>query len=405
VQVHIGRQPIYDRTGGVVAYELLFRGGADAVHATRTGAYATSQVIVNAFTEFGVSELVGVHDCFINVTRDFLVGDLELPFEPDRVVLEVLETVAVDDEVVTGVAGLVDRGYAVALDDFVWGLGHEKLLGLASYVKLDVLGADPGVLGETVARCRRYPGIRLLAEKLETGADLALARRLGFELFQGYALSRPQVLTAATLSPSRVRRVQLLAALAVEDCDLDDVVSIVAGDPALSFRVLRATNSAAAGLPRQVSSVRDAVVLLGTVRIRQWVSLMLVSDIAEATEEQLAATMATARLCQTLADRLGAHTDAAFTAGLLAGVADLLGAPVTELVAGLPLTDEVTGALVDGAGPLGEVLALVRAYQADEVTELLAELPGVPVDPAELAHAYLDALGWSTRTVAAVSAG
>ena len=174
------------------------------------------------------------------------------------------------------------------------------------------------------------------------------------------------------------------------------MVSIVTGDPALSFRVLRATNSAAVGLPRQVSSVHDAVMLLGTVKIRQWVSLMLVSDIAGASDEQLATTMATARLCQTVAERLGAPTDSAFTAGLLAGVADLLGLPVAVLVGGLPLTDEVAGALLDGTGPLGEVLAVVRAYEQDE--------PGpARVDGAELAQQYLAALGWSTRTCAAVS--
>ena len=284
--VHIGRQPIYDRAGGVVAYELLFRGSRDATGADRSNSYATSQVIVNAFTEFGVADLAGDRTCFINLTRDFITGELELPFEPERVVLEILETVEVDDEVVAGVAALVERGFAVALDDFVWGRGHERLLDLASYVKLDLLGADPTGVADECRRCRAHGRVRLVAERLETAADVDLARRLGFDLYQGYGLSRPQVLSATSLSSSRAHRLELLGALAGEDADIARVASIVMGDPGLSFRVLRATNSAGVGLPRRLASIHDAVMLLGTVRIRQWVSLMLVSDLSEAKKRQ-----------------------------------------------------------------------------------------------------------------------
>jgi c-di-GMP-related signal transduction protein len=137
--VHVGRQPIFDRGGEVVAYELLFRGSADAVDAGRRDTYATSHVIVNTFTEFGMAEVVGDRLCFLNLTAEFLTGELALPFGPEQVVIEVLETVAIDDTVLDGISALADAGYRIALDDFVWASGHERLLGLASYVKLDLL--------------------------------------------------------------------------------------------------------------------------------------------------------------------------------------------------------------------------------------------------------------------------
>ncbi len=394
--VHIGRQPLYDWAGHVVGYELLFRGAADEVEASRRSAYATSQVIVNAFTEFGLEQLVGGRKCFINLTRDFLVGDLPLPFDPDHAILEILETVEIDDAVLAGTARLVQQGYEIALDDFVFGLGHERLLGLAAYVKLDLLIREPDELMEVVERCRRYPGIKLVAERVETEEHILLAQRVGFDLLQGYAVGRPQVLTAVALSPSRLRRLELLGAVTAEDADIAKVSSIVQSDPALSYRVLRATNSAASGLPRKVASVRDAVVLLGSAKIRQWAALMLVSDVAEsAPEDQLSTTMARARLCQTVAERLGLQGEAAFTVGLLAGVAELISEPVAELVNRLPLTVEVADALVDGHGRLGQVLSIVRAYEvADEHA-----LANAPVSSAELAKAYLAAVGWSMRTI------
>jgi c-di-GMP-related signal transduction protein len=396
--VHVGRQPLYDRAGVVAGYELLFRGSADALEASRANAFATSQVIVNAFTEFGIDEVVGDRMCFINLTRDFLVGQLALPFGPEQAVLEVLENINVDDEVVAGVASLVDRGYAIALDDFVGDLGHDKLLGMATYVKLGLLGVEDAAVAEAVSICRQYRHLKLVAERVETAAKVQFARDLGFDLFQGYALGRPNVMSTTTLSPSRLRRIELLGALTSDDVDIEQVVSIVTGDPALSFRVLRATNSAASGLTRRVSSVHEAVMLLGTVRIRQWVSLMLVSDIAHATEEQLSTTMARARLCQNVAERLNLSGDAAFTLGLLAGVAELISASPAELASKLPLTEEVSEALVNRTGKLGDVLATVEAYEHYD-REVLS---GAPVGAADLAHAYLAAVGWSMRTVSGV---
>ena len=390
--VHVGRQPIFDRSGTVVAFELLFRGSFDAVESGRQDTYATSHVIVNAFSEFGMDEVAGDRLCFINLTTEFLTGELSLPFGPERVVLEVLETVVINDEVVAGITALVEAGYRIALDDFVWGSGHERLLDLASYVKLDLLEGDLSRLDEIVAEIRRRPGIQIVAERLETPAHVALADHYGFELRQGYVLSRPQVLTVPTLSPSRLRRLELLGALTKSDADLEQILSIIATDPALSLRVLRVSNSAATGSPMRVSSVRQAVVMVGLAHIRQWAMLMVIDDVASATEEQMISALTRARLCENVAGLVGAAPDAAFMAGMIAGVAELLGLTPSAMAQQIPLATDVAEALVDGTGPLGEALQLVTAYEAGERNAL------------DLATSYLDAMRWSTRAVQATTA-
>jgi EAL and modified HD-GYP domain-containing signal transduction protein len=389
--VHVGRQPIFDRGGEVVAYELLFRGSAEAVEAGRRDTYATSHVIVNTFTEFGMAEVVGDRLCFINLTAEFLTGELTLPFGPEQVVLEVLETVTIDDTVIEGITALARAGYRIALDDFVWASGHERLLGLASFVKLDLLDGDLQRLDEIVAACRRHPGIQIVAERLERPAQLELADRYGMELRQGYALSRPQVLTTASLSPSRLRRLELLGALSAPDVNLDGILSIIARDPALSLRVLRATNSAAAGAASRVSSVRQAVVMVGLTHIRRWTILMVIDDLAEATEEQTVAVLARARFCENVAGVVCAPADAAFMAGVISGVAGLLGMPRAAMAAQLPLSAEMSAALVRNAGPLGRVLRIVDAYDAGDLLD------------ADLAAHYMDAMCWSTRAVRATA--
>ncbi|GAA4586380.1 EAL and modified HD-GYP domain-containing signal transduction protein [Actinoplanes octamycinicus] len=387
--VHVGRQPIFDAKGAVVAFELLFRGRMDSVASGRQDTYATSTVMINAFTEFGIAEVAGNRPCFINLTREFLTGRLPLPFGPEQVVLEVLETVAVDDEVIEGITALAAAGYRIALDDFVWGSGHEQLLGLASYVKLDLLDGDLSRLDEIVAACRLHPGLQLVAERLETEEQVAIADHYGMELRQGYWLSRPQVLSTPSLSPSRLRRLELVAALMSPDVPLEKITSIIVSDPALALRVLRVSNSVAAGVVSRISSVRQAVMLVGLTRIRRWATLMVVDDVAEAPEEQLLTALTQARLCENLAARFGADQGAAFVAGLVTGMARLMGSTPAAMAEQLPLTADVADALTSGTGRLGQVLNAVSAYEKGEAGS------------ADLAVPALDAMRWSTRTLTA----
>jgi EAL and modified HD-GYP domain-containing signal transduction protein len=376
--VHVGRQAIYDRDGGVLGYELLFRADAGAVDADERGAYATSQVLITAFTEIGIDALAGDRRCFVNLTREFVVGDLPLPFDAEQVVLEILETVTVDDEVTAGVGRLVDLGYAIALDDFVPGRGHERLLGLATYVKIDLLAADPAELSRVVSICRRYPRIGLIAERLETDADLLLARDLGFDYFQGYVLSRPEVVSALALSPSGLRRAELLGLLVNPEARMDRAVSLVTGDPALSLRMLAVANADALRLPVKVSSIHEALLLLGVDRMRDWAALMLVSDLHHSEEPALVAAVNRARMCQNIAERLGIPAEAAFTVGLVSAAAEMLRQSPAELAPRLSLSHEVTEALVAGTGPLAELLSLVFAYESSDLPALITPPTSAP---------------------------
>ena len=386
---HVGRQAIYDGHGGVAAYELLFRSGLSARTATNDGMLATSQVMVTAFTTVGLDDLAGGRPCFINLTADFLTGELPVPFGPDFAVLEVLETVDVDERLVAGVAKLVERGFAIALDDFVLGSGHEQLFALATYVKVDFLSTTHAERAAILAVGKQHPHLRFVAEKLETPEHVAEARAGGYELFQGYALSRPVVVSARAINASRLRCLHLLGLLMKPDVGLDRVVSLVSNDPGLSHRILQAINTAAAGSAHRVSSVHEAVVMLGITQIRAWVTLMLIGDFTESGEEQTTDILIQAQMCRLVAERTGLSGDEAFTVGLLAAVAGLLGVPAITLTNQLPLAPAVDAALLRAEGPLGAVLATVEAY--------LAGVPAVPLDVNGILQCHLAAVAWAAK--------
>src|SRR4051794_14427551 len=164
-QVHVGRQAIHDLQGAVVGYELLFRSGPFADRSDQDGDAATSATILAAFSEFGAHALLADRPGFINLTQGFLKGTLPLPFGPDAAVLEVQETQNLDYDVIVGARRLVDAGYRLALDDFVFSPKVEPLLALADIVKIDVLKPSWDQVLRTVEGCGPHK-VRLLAEKV-----------------------------------------------------------------------------------------------------------------------------------------------------------------------------------------------------------------------------------------------
>ncbi len=393
-RVHVGRQPIYDRKRGVHGYELLFRASGDSVDAgVAPGDLATTQVIVNTFTEFGLERLVGDRLAFVNVTRPFVVNTMPIPFTPERAVLELLENVPADQATLEGCAALTAEGYRLALDDFTWDPERIPLVPFCTYVKIDVLGKDPAALAVSLERTKEA-GVLAIAERVDDLETMELCAELGFDLFQGYALLRPDVVSAQSVTPSHLACLQLMARLADPDISVADVEDVVRTDLALNYRVLRAANAATSGLRRRVESIRDALVLLGLQRLRSWLLLMVLADSGRPNEEQLSTAMTRARTCELVAAEVrGARPESAFIVGVLSGLDLVLGLPMEAVTDRLPLADDLRAALVQRTGPLGQILDAVLAYERGDDDAVAA----APFDPFELSRAYLSAVGWSLQ--------
>jgi EAL and modified HD-GYP domain-containing signal transduction protein len=187
-------QPIFDRGLQVYAYELLFRSDnrADALVEDDHGASAT--VIHHVFNKLGVDAVLGDHRGFINLNKSMLMSPVVDQLPEDKVVLEILETVTVDTQIVARCRALKEQGFMLALDDFT---GHETaflpLLPMVDVIKVDLQHVGADRLAATTDRLRRWPAM-LLAEKVYTGDQARICMDLGYALFQGYYLGKPQLL-------------------------------------------------------------------------------------------------------------------------------------------------------------------------------------------------------------------
>ncbi len=393
----VGRQPILDRDQRAFGHELLYRSADGGGPAGVDGDRMTSRVVLDAFLAIGIERVVGNGLAFVNVTREFLLDDDPPPLPRERVVLEILEDAVIDEELIGAVRSWRERGFTIALDDFVYDPRWEPLLPLASVIKIEVPALDEAGLAEHVRRLRR-DGVRLLAEKVETRAEFEELRALGFDLFQGYFFARPEVVSGRRLPENRLATVQLLGALQRPDVDLAKVDALVSQDVALSYKLLRCINSAAFALPRRVESIHRAVVFLGLRALKRLVALAAMAGAEDKPSELVRIALVRARMCERLCAALpGIDEDSGFTVGLFSTLESLMDAPLAEILDKLPLAEEVSAALLAGEGLLGEVLACVLAYERCDWDHARA----AGLDPAAIGRAYAEAVDWSYQ----ISAG
>ena len=386
VDACVGRQPIYDRRRSIVAYELLFR-TPGAARALSNGDAATAQVVLNTVVEIGLDRISGGLPVFLNCTRNFLENGPVIP--PDLCVLEVLESLSPDKALVEDVKRLRATGYRIALDDFIYRPEWKPLVELATYIKLDVRAQERDALGESVRQLRRFRAT-LLAEKVESEEEMEFCAGLGFELFQGYYLRRPETVTArrAPLSNLALLMVQRLAD---PKTTVDQITHIIAEDAAMTFRILRLANSARLGQMARIESVRQAVMSVGVNTVLQWALMMVMAGITGCPTGYLETALHRARTCELLAEReTQVRGDQAYLVGLLSLLDSMLEAPLDSIVGPLPLADEILRALLHRQGHLGCLLAAVESYESGE--------PNV-----EIQKAFWDGADYARRVMQSVS--
>jgi EAL and modified HD-GYP domain-containing signal transduction protein len=373
--VLVARQPVYDPSLKVVAYELIVQGGDDESSA-----------------EIGLN-LVAGHPAYVPVTRGSLLEGFARALPADRVVLAVSGDMALDRAALDALTDLVADGYRLALMDYSPDGPLEPLLPLAHVVGVSVTGVERGVLRVWLDPLRSR-GVRTLARGVEEHDELEQCIGLGFDLLQGYFICRPRVVSEQGLKVMSVNRVRLITRLQDDDVDFDELQEIIGRDVALSYNLLRFINSAFFSLPRRVESIRDALVLLGAVNVRRWATLMALAEAQDKPRELVVTGLVRARMCELLAGVYAqADTEGAFTTGLFSVVDALTDRSLVELLGELPLSREIISALLTYDGAKGRILRAAVAYERGN----FGELGDLPPSRTPLSELYAAAVTWATE--------
>ena len=400
--VYVGRQPIFDRQQNVYAYELLHRTGATAGRYNHTdGDQATCQVIDTSLNVLSLDDLVGRHLAFVNVPRPMLLDQTYTVLPKDRVIIELLENVEPDAEVIDAVRQLKDQGYRLALDDFEFRDEYRPLLDLADIVKVDFLAYDRHNR-DRVMRQYGLGSVALLAEKVETHADFQQAVQLDYAYYQGFFFCKPQVVQGRDLPANKTNYLLFLQELNHTPLNYDKLEAIIKREMSLSVRLLRYLNSASMGLRHRIVSIHHALTLMGEAPLRKWASIVAMLAIADHKPlELMTMCLVRGRFCEQLGLTLGMVEQQLdlFLLGLFSGVDAMLDRPMDEVLAAMPLPDDVTRALIGAESPLSRIYRLTLALERGNVTLVNMFCSQLHIDPVATGKLYEQSLHWADQNM------
>ena len=395
-QLLLARQPIFDVNIEVVAYELLFR-EFDAEQANVTdGDRATSAVLVNALTNLDLSQLVGEGQAFVNFTANLL--EVDLPLEPKRCVIEVLEDVVVTPELIARLEVLKARGHKIALDDFLYYEEAAPLLPLADVIKLDMLALSETELMDMLARFKAFD-VTLLAEKVESQKMLDHCKTLGFTLFQGNFLSKPEPITGKKISANKMVVLELLNQLQDPDSNLRDLEHLVAQDPVLGFKTIKLVNSAFYRPRYEIESLGHAMTYLGLDAMRSLASLLAISGMSDKPNALRTYAVEKAKLCELLGEKVSFDQSAVYySVGLLSTMDAYFDQPLPMLLESLMLRADIKAALLEKKGPLGLILQTAESVQAGSFDQIdWVSLEEYGLTPSVINETYLAVIEWQSN--------
>ena len=359
----VGRVPVVDRNRAIVGFELVNRAGRTEDTSGDPGhdPIVTMSSILGS-VDLDLHGVVGDKLLFCSIGRDVLVGDSPLYLSPRRTVIEV-PVIDGDPELVDAVRAFKQEGFTILVRNRPWTDDTLELLRLADLVRIDLAAGTPGEVMDAFVGYEDVP-VELVAAGCDTEAELAWAQAVGFDMLLGRAVRTPETSSGSTIAPSALSQVQLGMELLGQDLDLERVEEVLRGDPALVVQLLTmASMGAGGGLHRQVRSLREALVVMGTLRIRQWAALVILSRHSQARSDALVTALVRARMCELLAPERGVDGPFAFTAGLLSALDLVLGVPLTEIERQVQLDRELKAAAFWRQGPLGELIGRIEEHE------------------------------------------
>ena len=393
VDVFVGRQPIFNKEMELYAYELLFRSNQKDNQAIILGGdSASAHVMLSAFGDIGLTEVVGDKKAFINFTEGLLNPEYQSFFPRRHIVIEVLEDVKVTPQLLHSLKVLREKGFTIALDDYVFNPELKVLEEYADIIKVDILDVGAKALIKHTANLKAK-GILLLAEKVETQDQFEYCKKLGFDFFQGYFFAKPKIIQGKRLPTNKLAVLDLLANVYDPDIDMRKLSESISKDVVLSQKLLKFASQSTGGR-FEIASIHDAVMRFGLERLKSWSSMLALSGIDDKPMELFKTSLTRAKFCELVGAevKVGQHSkDTYFTVGLFSSLDALMDSGMETLLSNMTLAESVEKALLKHEGPLGEVLNIVKGLEQGETNFSIPD----GLNATQLSSMYIKAMQFS----------
>jgi len=398
MDVYVARQPIFDRNMNVFGYELLYRRSMNNFYEGIDDNQTTAELINNAFLTMHLPELTGGGKAFINFSKDTLIKEIPFLLPVELTVVEVLERVDIDGEVIEACRKLREKGYIIALDDFVFNESYLPLLDIAHIIKIEFPVVEYDVQRELIKKYKSK--IRFLAEKVETREEYKIAYDMGYDYFQGYFFSKPVIIKEKEIDSLNINLIKIMEVLNHDDPEYQKIAEIIGTDLGLSYKLLKLANSAFFGSRNKILHIKQALVQLGFIEIKKWIYVMMLKDIQIVENRELIKNcLIRAKFMELMAVETGKGSQQFeyFLTGMFSSVDVLMNRDMEEIVNGLFLPDTVKDALLGRENEIKYALDVVVNYELLIWDDLVLDKIAGGIVQENLINMYMESLMWMMK--------
>ena len=393
MDIFMARQPIYDITKQVHAYELLYRQDKkNAVSEDDSEGEAVQSLVPNVIESFGIGNITGGNHAFIQFDKELILEDFPRAFDRDTVVVEVLRDIAADKEAMRKVSELSTRGYTIALKDYVEDERLDAIMKYINIIKIDFSCADENVI---TLVSEKFKGKKeLLAAKISTEEQFAKAVRHGFEFFQGAYFTKPRIKQGKNLSLRATSYSEMISEMGKLSPDFISLSQTIRSNATLTFKLLQHANTMKFIQKERVSSIHMALVNMGMNEVRRWVLLMLAQEFGNDKQTELVKmSFIRAIFLERLAFRssIEDRINEVFLMGVLSMLDAIAGMSIDVLVEEIPIAEDIKSALKgETVNPFSELLNFVKAYEGGYWDEIENNIEKYNFDRDSISKIYLE---------------
>lgn len=395
-QIAIARQPIVDAQRMVVAYELFQRTPAAPGHPH----IADTPLALKTLVENGLTFSTSKTDLFFGCQHSALSGPHWDLVDPARTVVDVRLVNDHAPEHIASIAPLLkqlrSRGFRLAFEAGVVSPVYEPWHRVADVVRVTPFDGEQAPLPALLRGIAARTGATVLADRIDSAEQFDLFKGLGVNHFQGMWFHAPEIVQSRTLSPVEANALKLFNMVRKDTTSIDAVELLLKKDAELGVGLLRIINSAAMGARQKVTSLRQAVQLLGYQKLGRWAAMLMASASHGSTSLLGASSVVRGRMMELLAqhDLSDEQAGTAFLVGLLSQMDNMLGSPMSVVLEGLDLDPEVRSALLNRAGRFGTMLDLVVACEAQDDQAYTQAFVRLNYTNHQVNMTHLEALMW-----------
>ena len=359
--VYITRQPIFVRDGSVLAYELLYRSRGEE---NKTGGPSEDGTEEPDFFGIDVMSITGDEKVVINFTDDLLRKGVPETFSPD--VLDVLISAdrAEEEWICEKIKALKESGYKIVVYGFDHSDAYNKLFALADVIGIDIK-APKELLKEAEEMCYRS-NKQLYAKNVNTNSDFEYAVRMGCKYLQGYFYARSSAVAGGSVKPIPANLIEVMHLMAQPEPEIKDIVDVMSRDAALCQKILKLINSVYFGVSHRVSSINQAILILGLDYLREWVYLMGMQKISQNdTVEVMRLALLIAKFCRGLSGLIPETADkgdAVYLMGLLSMIVLSSDRDLAQALDEFPLTNDIKKGLLRCGGAYSDIFEMALLY-------------------------------------------